>query len=178
MQRVFLVGYMGSGKTTSGKQLARMLNVPFIDLDREIEANEGSSIPDIFKNGGEASFRGIEKKALHAVVAAYPAVVCATGGGTPCFYDNMQFMNRSGITVYLQMDVASIVYRLIHAHGERPLVAGKTHEELHAFVTRHLEERSEFYHEAKLHIHALGMNKIKLESLAERIRSISAGKST
>lgn len=174
MQRIFLVGYMGSGKTTSGKQLARMLNVPFIDLDREIEASERSSIPEIFKNGGEASFRGIEKRALHAVVAAYPAMVCATGGGTPCFYDNMQFMNRSGVTVYLEMDVASIVYRLIHAHGERPLVAGKTHEELHAFVTRHLEERSEFYREAKVHIHALGMNKIKLEALAERIRSIGA----
>lgn len=174
MGRIYLIGYMGAGKTTTGKQLAKALDVPFIDLDREIETRERRSISTIFDENGEAGFRGLERAWLQRLSLEHPNMVCATGGGTPCFYDNMRYMNVHGITVYLEMDVASIVHRLQNAVDERPMIAGKSPDELKAFVTYHLEERREFYHEAQITFGALGMNRVKLNVLIDRIRAVSA----
>lgn len=155
---------MAVGKTTIGKQLSKALSLTFIDLDQLVEKNVRKSIPEIFESEGEASFRGAEKKALHQTFKLENVLV-ATGGGTPCFYDNMMQMNEHGTTIYLHMDPASIAYRLKHAKTERPLVKGKSLEELKEFVKSHLEERTNYYEEATIHFSSLGFNTKKLEQL-------------
>ena len=117
---------MGSGKTTVGKQLARALRFDFFDLDEVIEKAENRSIPEIFAREGESSFRGLERKYLRQLIDTKANMVLSTGGGTPCFYDNHMIMKKEGITVYLKMDVATLVHRLSNAKEERPLVAGKS----------------------------------------------------
>lgn len=174
MAQIFLVGYMGSGKSTTGKQLASRMHMPFFDLDSEVEASVGMPVSRIFETLGEAGFRGAERAALQRLTSTYTDLICATGGGTPCFYDNMQHMNTQGVTVYLEMDVKSIVYRLQHAKQERPLIAGKTEAELFVFVADHLQQREEFYNEAHIRFNALGMNRLKLDDLVARIRAVSA----
>ena len=163
-----MIGYMAVGKTTIGKQLSRALSLDFVDLDQLVEKNSRKSIPEIFDSEGEASFRGAEKKALHQTFELENVLV-STGGGTPCFYDNMMQMNEHGTTIYLQMDPASIAYRLKHAKNERPLVEGKSLEELRDFVKSHLEERSNYYEEAHIHFSSLGFNAKKMEQLQSLI---------
>jgi shikimate kinase len=165
---------MGAGKTTVGKQLAKMLDATFIDLDQAIAEGERRTVKTLFEQVGESGFRGMERAWLNRITEQHPKLVCATGGGTPCFYDNMQYMNAHGITVYLEMDVSSIVYRLSHSNEERPLIAHLSPDELTRFVSRHLDERSEFYHEAQITFGALGMNRLKLQNLVDRIRAASA----
>ena len=102
MVRIFLTGYMGAGKTTLGKAFARKLNVPFIDLDWYIEERFHKTVGELFTERGEAGFRELERNMLHEV-AEFENVVISTGGGAPCFYDNMEFMNRTGKTVFLNV---------------------------------------------------------------------------
>lgn len=168
--KVFLVGYMGSGKSTVGKPLARELGVDFIDLDKFIRKTEGRTVEEIFENDGETIFRGVERKALKKVISENENFVLATGGGTPCFYDNMKVMNEVGITVYLKMDVASLTYRLRHANEVRPLIAGKNAEDLEAFVKQHLEERIEYYEDAVKVVPALGFDRKKVRILSEELK--------
>ncbi|MFZ6052175.1 shikimate kinase [Halocola ammonii] len=169
--KVFLVGYMGSGKSTVGKPLARELGVDFFDLDKFIRKTEGKSVEEIFEKEGETVFRGLERKALKRMMAENDNFVLATGGGTPCFYDNMKVMNDTGITVYLKMDVASLAYRLRHANEVRPLLADKNPEDLEAFVKQHLEERIEFYEDAQKIVPALGFDRKKIRTLAEELKN-------
>ncbi|MGB0422799.1 MAG: shikimate kinase [Flavobacteriales bacterium] len=166
--RIFLVGYMAVGKTTVGKKLAKALALNFVDLDQLIEKQERRTISEIFEKEGESSFRGVERNAL-VVASELENVVISTGGGAPCFYDNMSVMNEKGITIYLEMDVMSIAYRLQHSNDPRPLVLGKSSEELESFVRFHLEERKEFYEEAQIKFNALGFNPKKLEQLIDII---------
>ncbi|MEO0404950.1 MAG: shikimate kinase [Bacteroidota bacterium] len=160
---------MAVGKTSIGKQLAKTMGLKFVDLDDMIEEKHQQSIPELFENQGEAAFRGIEKSALHQTKFMSNCVI-ASGGGTPCFYDNMMRMNEWGVTVYLEMDVSSIAYRLFHAKSKRPLVDGKGEDELRRFVKQHLEERLDYYQEAIIHFNALGFNKFKLEELIKLIQ--------
>jgi shikimate kinase len=118
MMRIFLTGYMGAGKTTLGKAFAREMNVPFIDLDWYIEERFHKSIRELFTERGEASFRELERNMLHEV-GEFEDVVVSTGGGTPCFFDNMEYMNGCGQTVFLDVH-PDILFR-IHV-GERILV--------------------------------------------------------
>jgi len=149
MQRIFLVGYMGSGKTTMGKLLAQQLGLSFLDLDAYIESKFHRTIAQIFEQEGEVGFRLIEKKYLHEV-ADFEDIVIATGGGAPCFFDNMTYMNEHGITVYLKMSVDQLVTRLsISKAGVRPLISNKKTAELRQFVAEGLSNREGFYSCAK-----------------------------
>lgn len=170
---IYLVGYMGCGKSTLGKQLANRMGFSFNDLDKLIEEKEGKDIWSIFQNQGEAYFRGLEKKYLREVSETSEDRVIAVGGGTPCFYDNMDFMNNRGVTVYLKMDPGSLSYRIFHGKGKRPLVDGMGEEELKEFVKGHLKEREDMYEDAQLIIAALGFNARKLDELAEKLHSYS-----
>jgi shikimate kinase len=145
MQRIFLVGYMGSGKTTMGKLLAHQLGLNFLDLDAHIEGKFHRTIAQIFEQEGEAGFREIERRFLHEV-AEFEDVVIATGGGAPCFYDNMTYMNEQGITVYLKMSVDQLAERLaLSKTGVRPLISNKNKAELQQFITEGLSKREGFY---------------------------------
>lgn len=155
-QQFFLIGYMGSGKTTVGKRLARKLNLQFIDMDLFIENRYRKSISAIFEEKGEAGFREIERKALREVVD-FENIVISTGGGLPCFFDNMDLMNQSGITIYLKASVDELVERLRTGKQKRPLVKDKNPEELKDFITVNLEKREEFYSKATLVFESNGL---------------------
>lgn len=144
MERVFIVGYMGSGKTTVGRWLARSLSLQFIDLDAFIEGKYRKTVSQLFEERGEEGFRELERQTLREV-AEFENVVISTGGGTPCFFDNMALMNRAGITVYLQTEPEELAHRLISSRTVRPLIAGKSKEELVSFVTEHLAQRESYY---------------------------------
>ena len=149
MIRIFLTGYMGAGKTTLGKAFARELNIPFIDLDWYIEERLHKSIRELFIERGEASFRELERTMLHEV-AEFENVIISTGGGTPCFFDNMEIMNASGTTVYLKVSVEELAKRLELCKHTRPVLKGRSGEELRAFIAESLEKRNPFYTKASI----------------------------
>ena len=148
MIRIFLTGYMGAGKTTLGKAFDRELNVPFIDLDWYIEERFHKSIRELFVERGEASFRELERNMLHEV-SEFEDVIISTGGGTPCFFDNMDYMNGHGQTVFLDVHPDILFNRLRVATHQRPILQGKTDEELRAFIADALEKRAPFYVQAR-----------------------------
>lgn len=144
MTRILLIGFMAAGKTTLGKALARDLGLQFIDLDHYIENRYHSTISQLFAERGEEGFRQIERNMLHEVTE-FEDVIIATGGGTPCFYDNMEYMNSMGVTVFLQASVDVIFTRLTIARVQRPLVKGKSADELRQYITAMLEQRNPYY---------------------------------
>ena len=146
--RIFLIGFMGCGKSTLGRSLASELNLTFIDLDSFLEEKHFKTIPQIFAEEGEESFRRKERNVLEEV-CGFDDVILATGGGAPCFFDNMELMNESGFCVFLDVDIRSLVSRLIHAKIERPLIKGKSPEELHKFIEGLLTKRRPFYEKAR-----------------------------
>ena len=148
MTRILLTGYMGAGKTTLGRALAERLGITFIDLDQYIEQRFRKSISQIFAEKGEEGFRDIERRMLHEV-AEFEDVIISTGGGTPCFFDNIDFMNSKGITVYLKVPVERLFIRLSIARRQRPLIKDKNDEELRAFIAEQLAKREPHYSKAQ-----------------------------
>ncbi|MDO5481703.1 MAG: shikimate kinase [Bacteroidaceae bacterium] len=148
MTRIFLIGYMGAGKTTFGKPLAQKLGAAFCDLDDYIEEHCGQTISEIFAEKGEEAFRTIERNMLQEV-AELENVVVSCGGGTPCFFDNMDMMNACGETVFLSASPAVLKEHLLMGKNKRPLIQGKKPEELEDFVRESLKGRLPFYQEAK-----------------------------
>ena len=138
---------MGSGKTSIGKRVANHLRYDFIDMDTYLEEKNKKSIPDIFKEDGEEKFRELEKETLHDTFKMKKTVIAA-GGGTPCFFDNIKQINKNGISFYLKRSVDFIVYKLLSAKTERPLVKGKTEEELRDYIKKTLDYRNQFYKQA------------------------------
>ncbi|MCX2433056.1 shikimate kinase [Pedobacter sp. GR22-10] len=160
--KIFLIGYMGCGKSTKAKQLAQRLSYPVIDLDTEIVKKSGKTIAEFFAEFGESGFRDYESNMLKTF--PYPETcVVATGGGLPCFFDNMDWMNENGTTVYLQMEPAQLVSRLQNRQ-KRPLIKDLDDEQLLAFIQLKLAERNPFYTQAKMIINAFDLDAEILES--------------
>lgn len=155
--RIFLVGYMASGKSTVAKKLANKLGVAFVDLDKEVAKEAGMSIPEIFKQKGELGFRKIERKALRTWLNKEDFVM-ACGGGTPCFFESMDEMNGAGTTVYLKMSPKAIVDRVQSAKEERPILKGLNTERMLEKVTGQLEKREPFYARAEWTINGLNLD--------------------
>lgn len=171
MIRIILIGYMGAGKTTVGKELAKALGLSFYDLDWYIESRMRKTVKQIFDEGGEEAFRNVERNMLHEV-AEFENVVISCGGGTPCFFDNMDYMNRQGDTIYLQANPEVLVQHLKMGKGVRPLLQNKTGEELVQYIKTHLEEREPYYLKAK---HILNVNVMdSYERIGEHIDRIKA----
>ena len=148
MTRIFLVGYMGAGKTTLGRALADILRLQFVDLDHYIEMRYHKTITQIFADNGESGFREIERRMLHEA-GEFENVVISTGGGTPCFFDNMEYMNGQGTTVFLDVPIDRLFIRLSIARKKRPLIMNKSDEELRSFITEQLGKRLPHYSKAK-----------------------------
>ena len=148
MTRIFLIGYMGAGKTTLGKAFARAMGLTFVDLDWYIEERYHKTVRQIFEERGEDGFRELEKRMLHET-GEFEDVVISVGGGTPCFFDNMNYMNLVGETVFLDVDVKVLFRRLKVAKQQRPLLVNKTDEELMTFIVEALQKRLPFYSKAK-----------------------------
>ncbi len=151
MKPIFLIGYMGSGKSTLGRVLAEMLDCDFTDLDAYIENRYHKTIKEIFAEHGEAGFRDIERRML-LEICDFQNIVIACGGGTPCFGDNMDIMNAHGVAVYLQVPIERLYQRLSRprSKAKRPVIADKTDEELMQFITDNLRQRDPFYSRANL----------------------------
>ena len=147
MRRIILVGYMGSGKTTIGKALSKETGMMFYDLDWYIESRMRKTVSQIFAERGEESFRQLEYNMLHEV-AEFEDVIISCGGGTPCFFDNMDYLNQQGDVVYLKADQDTLYKHLLMAKVERPLLKDKSPEELIAYITEHLKERLPYYTKA------------------------------
>ena len=152
--RIYLIGFMGSGKTTCGKQIARMLDYDFLDIDQWIVQQEGKTIPEIFAEDGESRFREMETAAIREM-DQYQEVVIATGGGLPCYADNMQKLKASGLTIYLQLPPKALLSRLKVSKTKRPLLEGKSEEEMNATIQEMLREREPYYSQADMIIDGL-----------------------
>jgi len=148
MTRIILIGYMGAGKTTIGKALSKELGIIFYDLDWYIENRMRKTVAQIFAERGEEGFRKIEYNMLHEV-AEFEDVIISCGGGTPCFFDNMDYLNRQGQVVYLKVEPDVLYKHLMMAKVERPLIKGKSQEELLAFIREQLDRREPFYSKAR-----------------------------
>ncbi len=138
---------MGSGKTTLGRALSAATGLQFIDLDYYIERRFHANVRDIFASRGEDAFRDMERRMLHEV-SEFQDVVISCGGGTPCFFDNMEVMNAAGTTVLLEADPRVLHTRLTRGRHIRPLIAAMSDDEIHAYISRSLENRNPFYHKA------------------------------
>jgi shikimate kinase len=147
--KIFLIGFMGSGKTYWGKKWARQCGYFFYDLDAVIEKKQGRSVASIFEKDGEAVFRELEEVALMKFGSKDNCLV-ACGGGTPCYGDNMQWMNENGITVYLQASPQYIYDRVLEETAQRPLMKQISRAELLFFIEQKLKERESFYNQAKI----------------------------
>jgi shikimate kinase len=147
--RIYLLGFMGSGKSTVGRKLASSLGIKYIDLDRQIELATSLYIPAIFQQLGEEQFRVWEREELQKTIHMKDVVV-STGGGTPCFFDNIELMNQSGITVYLEMTPAELASRLIRAKKQRPLLRKTPPDQLESKVSELLEVRVSYYQRAQI----------------------------
>ena len=148
MTRIFLLGYMGAGKTTLGRALAASLGLQFIDLDCYIEERFHKTISQIFAEKGEEEFRNIERRMLHEV-GDFENVIISTGGGTPCFFDNVEYMNAQGTTVFLDVPTERLFIRLSIARHKRPLIKDKNDEELQLFIAEQLGKRLPHYSKAR-----------------------------
>ena len=172
MIRVIITGYMGAGKTTVGKTLARELGLPFYDLDKYIEARMHRTIPEIFAERGEEGFRKIEHNMLHEI-AEFEDVIISCGGGTPCFFDNMDYINKNSTTIYLRASI-NVIWKHIHmGHTIRPLLQGKSDDDAILFIQNQLKDREIFYLRAK-HIVDVGIldNSERIKDIVLKIREM------
>ena len=148
MIRIILIGYMGAGKTTVGKSLAKELGIPFYDLDWYIESRMRKTVAQIFAEKGEDGFRKIEYNMLHEI-AEFEDVIVSCGGGTPCFFDNIDYMNQQGPVIYLKAEPEVLYKHLVMSKNDRPLLRGKSPEQLITFIREQLEKREPFYSKAR-----------------------------
>ncbi|MCD4770035.1 MAG: shikimate kinase [Bacteroidales bacterium] len=144
---VYLIGFMGSGKTTVARKVATQLGWDLADLDKLIETKTGLSVEDIFRDKGEQFFRKIEAEALRNIDNTRNNVV-ACGGGTPCFYDNMDYMNKTGFTIYLKMSAGAIKNRLGESGSVRPLIKDMSDGELLGYINKTVKQREKWYSRA------------------------------
>ena len=168
----FLIGFMGSGKTHWGEIWAETCGLNFIDLDEVVERKEGKTIAAIFENNGEEYFRQIEAATLRSFDGQTNTII-ACGGGTPCFLDNMQWMNEHGTTVYLSSDSSEILKRVLPKQGKRPLISKMTEEELLLFIEQKLHERAPFYAAAKFTLATLNLSDNSFGDVLSLVQSVS-----
>lgn len=172
MKPIFIIGYMGCGKSTLGRNVAAVTDIDFIDLDNYIEKRFHASVREIFAQKGEEGFRKIERAMLREV-ADFENVIVACGGGTPCFFDNMELMNSKGTTVFLNTSLDKLHTRLMRGRHKRPLIADKSDDELREFIMNGLESRMPFYAKASVNFAGdLLENEVEVADTARRFISL------
>ncbi len=164
--RIFLIGFMGSGKTYWGSLLAQQLRLPFYDLDAIITETEGKAIGQIFSEKGEEYFRLLEKDILADIVKEHPALVLSCGGGTPCFFKNIDLMKKEGTTVWLNTSIEVLTERLKKEKKTRPLIKNISDDDLRSFILKKMNDRRLYYEQADVHIEEAT---ITIDSLLQQI---------
>ncbi|MGA0402378.1 MAG: shikimate kinase [Flavobacteriaceae bacterium] len=166
--KIILLGYMGSGKSTIGQTLANELNLSFVDLDHAIEKEIGMSIRDFFEASGELKFRRLENDVLKKVILENSSMILSTGGGTPCYGNNLELMKSALKTkvFYLKASIKTLSERLVSEKDTRPLIQAIGEEDLPEFIGKHLFERSNFYLQAH---HVIDIDQKSVETIAKEI---------
>lgn len=150
MKKIILLGYMGCGKSTIAEKLSGLLHLPFVDLDKSIEAKARMTINQIFETFGEVYFRKLEHDVFVELLATSKNQIIGLGGGTPCYANNHELLKGEGITsIYLKASVETLFNRLSHNKSKRPIVANKSEAELKEFIAKHLFDRSYYYNQAE-----------------------------
>ena len=157
---IYIIGFMGSGKSTAGKKLASLLGWSFIDLDMKIEEHAGKTIPEIFSENGEEYFRNLEAQLLKSLKSCTNTLI-STGGGTPCYKDNMDFMLQTGLTIYLKLTPEELKSRLSGSKGERPLIKDIDKDNLLSFIVEKLADREKWYDRSEIIVTGINLD-IKL----------------
>ncbi len=165
--KIFIIGYMGSGKSKTADALSKLLKLSLIETDQEVEKLEGKTISEIFNSAGQDYFRELEKQILRATEKVDAAII-STGGGLPCYNDNMEWMNKHGITIYLEANPGLLFHRLSSSKSGRPLIENLNDVELMEQISGHLAIRSSIYKKAHISVNAASLN-VKL--LAEKIQA-------
>lgn len=150
--RIFLIGFMGSGKTHWGKELASQCSIPFFDLDERIVLAEGKTISEIFAESGEEYFRIKEREMLEQLIEENESLVLSSGGGTPCFFNNIELMKKEGTVVWLNTNIEVLADRLIKEKQKRPLLRNLADDDLRGYIVKKLNERRMYYQQADLTI--------------------------
>lgn len=163
--KIFLVGFMGAGKSFWGRKLSEQTGFACIDADTYMEQGEKKRIAELFANLGEQGFRALERQYLHQIAEMPDNLIVATGGGAPCFFDNMAYMNQCGCTVYLKMPIEVLVQRLDKEKIHRPLLQGLDTAGLRAFIAGKLEERNPYYEQSQYILTYTGDNEAYLAAL-------------
>jgi shikimate kinase len=172
LTRIFLIGYMGAGKTTVGKVLSQRMNFSYIDTDHYIENRYRKKVGDIFAAEGEMCFRDMEHRML-CEVSEFENIVISTGGGLPCFNGNMDIMNSTGITVYLDVSAEELAARLQVSKTIRPVLQNRSGSELIDFIRENLDKRRPYYEQAGIHFNADPMyTDCEVETLAKELESL------
>lgn len=164
--KIFFIGFMGSGKTHWGRLLSQKLGLPFFDLDEQVSAHAGKSIPEIFSADGEEHFRLLEKEVLYMITESHDSFVMACGGGTPCYYNNIDYINQAGTSVWINTPLANLFQRLIFEKEKRPLIKELSDDQLRAFISRKFADRKIYYEQAAIKIEE---EPLELDKLIEKI---------
>ena len=164
--KIFLIGFMGCGKTHYGKILGQKLSMPFFDLDEKIEEREGKTITEIFAREGEEYFRLLEKDVLHLITESHENFVMACGGGTPCFYNNIDYLKKHGPTVWINCTIECLHQRLVVEKSKRPLIKELSDDGLRAYIVKKFSNRKIFYQQANIIVNE---DDIDVQQLVDRI---------
>ena len=146
--KIFLIGFMGSGKTHWGRLLSQKLGIPFFDLDEQVTEHAGKSIVEIFAEDGEEHFRMHEKDVLHIITESHDAFVMSCGGGSPCYFNNIEYMNQSGVSVWINTPLNTIFSRLKGEKEKRPLIKSLSDDQLKSFISKKFADRKIYYEQA------------------------------
>ena len=164
--KIFLIGFMGSGKTHWGRLLSQKLSIPFFDLDEQVEVYAGKSIAEIFNTEGEEHFRMQEKEVLHIITESHESFVMACGGGSPCYFNNIEYMNQAGTTVWINSPLEILFQRLVQEKEKRPLIKELSAEQLQSFISRKFADRKIYYEQADI---KMDEEPVQIEKLIEKI---------
>ncbi len=164
--KIYLIGFMGSGKTHWGRLLSEKLGVRFFDLDEEIVEQAGKPITEIFATTGEEHFRMLEKDILRHISDKHESFIMACGGGTPCYFNNIEFMNQAGTSVWINTPVETLFSRLVNQKSKRPLIRDLSDDQLRGFISKKFSDRRMYYEQAEL---VVDEEPVELDKLIETI---------
>lgn len=150
--KIYLIGFMGSGKTHWGKLLSEKLGILFFDLDVQVAEHTGKSIPEIFASEGEEQFRLIEKDILHIITESHGSFVLSSGGGTPCYFNNIDYMKQAGTVIWINTPLETLYKRLVEEKQNRPLIKDLTDEQLNSFIQKKFSDRRIYYEQADVSV--------------------------
>jgi shikimate kinase len=164
--KIFLIGFMGSGKTHWGRLLSEKLSIPFFDLDEKVAEQAGKSIAEIFATEGEEHFRMQEKEMLHIITESHESFVMACGGGSPCYFNNIDYMHKSGTTVWINTPLEILFQRLVQEKEKRPLIKDLSDEQLKSFISKKFADRKIYYEQADI---KMDDEPVQLEKLIDKL---------